>query len=167
MIALTDTQLRTVMRAALPLPPDKRNAYLERIAGHLGQLGCDFSRRLFRAASLARLALFQLTYIHRRATSAFASSGHACRIGLGSFVPEAEVRAHSELVPFDRDDRLLAMNGRRIRVARSVIINAGPSPRSLAPVGGLFHFLKDAVQVVSLRRLQRRKLLVRQELFLP
>jgi hypothetical protein len=39
MIALTDTQLRIVMTAAQPLSPDKRGVLLERIAGHLQQLG--------------------------------------------------------------------------------------------------------------------------------
>jgi len=39
LLALTDSQLRLVTEAARPLPSDKRGAFLERIAGHLGQLG--------------------------------------------------------------------------------------------------------------------------------
>ncbi len=39
-IALTDAQLRLVTTAATPLSLDKRSAFLERVAGHLGQHGC-------------------------------------------------------------------------------------------------------------------------------
>jgi hypothetical protein len=39
MVSLNDAQLALVMTAARPLPPDKRSVLLERIAGHLGQLG--------------------------------------------------------------------------------------------------------------------------------
>jgi hypothetical protein len=38
-IALNDTQLRIVTEAARPLPHDKRSAFLERVAAHLGGLG--------------------------------------------------------------------------------------------------------------------------------
>jgi hypothetical protein len=38
-IALSDCQLRLVMTAGKPLSPDKRGALLQRIAGHLEQLG--------------------------------------------------------------------------------------------------------------------------------
>jgi hypothetical protein len=38
-IALTDAQLKLVTEAAKPLPRDKRGALLQRIAGHLQQLG--------------------------------------------------------------------------------------------------------------------------------
>jgi hypothetical protein len=38
-LALTDAQLRLVMTAAQPLPHDKRSAFLERVAAHLGALG--------------------------------------------------------------------------------------------------------------------------------
>jgi hypothetical protein len=38
-IALTDSQLKLVTEAARSIPIDKRSAYLERIAGHLQQLG--------------------------------------------------------------------------------------------------------------------------------
>src|ERR1700687_1632699 len=39
--------------------------------------------------------------------------------------------------------------------------------RSFALVTGLLHFLQDAVEVVGLRRLHRRKLLVRHEFLFP
>jgi hypothetical protein len=38
-LSLTDAQLRLTMTAATPLPQDKRDAFLQRIAAHLGQLG--------------------------------------------------------------------------------------------------------------------------------
>jgi hypothetical protein len=39
-IGLTDAQLKLVTEAAKSLPRDKRGALLQRIAGHLQQLGC-------------------------------------------------------------------------------------------------------------------------------
>jgi hypothetical protein len=39
MIALSDAQLKLVTEAARPIPVDKRGAFLQRIAGHLQQLG--------------------------------------------------------------------------------------------------------------------------------
>jgi hypothetical protein len=38
-LALSDSQLRLVTEAAWPIPVDKRGAFLQRIAGHLQQLG--------------------------------------------------------------------------------------------------------------------------------
>jgi hypothetical protein len=38
MVSLSDSQLRLVMTAAQPLPLDKRDAFLQRLAGQLGQV---------------------------------------------------------------------------------------------------------------------------------
>jgi hypothetical protein len=38
-LRLTDTQLRLVMTAAAPIPPEKHSIFLERVAGHLGRIG--------------------------------------------------------------------------------------------------------------------------------
>jgi hypothetical protein len=40
-LRLTDDQLRAVLIAGGPLPPEKQSAFLERVAGHLRPVGYD------------------------------------------------------------------------------------------------------------------------------
>jgi hypothetical protein len=58
-LALSDSQLATVMAAATGLPPDKRSVFLERIAAQLGQIRRPSDADVERAARAALKGLLQ------------------------------------------------------------------------------------------------------------